>query len=262
MNRIRRSIAAAALAATLGAAAAQQPSRQSYDILADPDFLLATRSLSATDALALAAHLNVALRQYREAIPMYEALMKTTPNDASIWAMAAAAYNRADEPREAFDAADIAITLAPHYPHFYAERGIAAFRLGRYAPAIEDLQHFVKAFPVNARARFYLGLAQAGAGDAAAARKSLLRARALNPALSVLTDYYLALIAGSQGQTATSRQMLADTLAAFESADLPVAPLARRQLREVDDAVTRALRRARHDADASVAHLPAAPAAR
>jgi tetratricopeptide (TPR) repeat protein len=262
MNSFRKWMAAAALAATLGTAGAQQALKRPYDFLADPDFMLATRSLSAADALELAAHLNMDLRQYQQAIPMYEALLKSAPNNAGLWAVLAAAYNRIDEPREAFEAADIAITLAPHYPHFRIERGIAAFRLQRYDVAIDDLQHFSKAFTVDARARFYLGLAQAAAGDAAAARKSLIRARNLNPALSVLTDYYLALIAGSQGQTAASRQMLADTLAAFEAADLPVAPLARRQLQEVDGSVARALRRARHEADARVAHVPGSPASR
>lgn len=266
MNRLRTWMAAAlAFAALAGApapAGAQQAPKRAYDFLADPDFLLATRGFSAAETLELAAHLNMDLRQYRQALPMYEALLKERPRHAGLWAMAALAYNRINEPAEAFEAADIAITLAPDYPHYAIERGVAAFHLGRYAIAIEDLQRFAKAFPVNARARFYLGLAQAGAGDAAAARKSLNRARLLNPALSLPTEYYLGLIAGSLGQTAASRQMLADTLEAFEAAELPVAPLARQQLREVDGAVARALRRAQHEADARVAHLPAAPAAR
>lgn len=262
MRRLLGSIAAAAMACALGAAGAQPAQPRAYDVLADPDFALATRSLTAVQSLELAAHLTMGLRQYQKAIPMYEALLKASPGNAGAWAMLAAAYNRVNEPREALDAADIALALAPDTPHYRAERGIASFELGRYDPAIEDLLAFTKAFPVNARARFYLGLAQAARGDVEAGRANLIRARSLNPALSLPADYYLGLIEGSEGRIANARELLSGTLAAFEAADLPVAALARRQLQALDGVVARRIRAAVHQSDARAAHLPGVPAAR
>lgn len=253
---------AALLAALAGPAAAQQAAAPAFDVLANPDFRLATSDFSASDTLELAAHIHMTLRQHEQAIPMYEALLKGEPNRADLWAMLSAAYNRVDEPREAFDAAEIAITLAPHYPHFYAERGIAAFLLGRHERAVADLAHFAKTFPVNARARFYLGLAQAASGDSGAAQASLVRARALNPALTLLANYYLGLIAAGEGRVAASRQLLGDAHEAFAETSLPVKDLMRNQLRALDGAIAQRLRAATQEADARVAHVPGSPARR
>lgn len=249
-----RALFAAALCAALAMPAAAQPAgARAFDLLADPDFAAATRGFSAAERLQLAAHLHMALRQHEQAIPMYEALVKRQPKRAELWAMLAMAYNRADEPREALDAAEIALTLAPDYPHFRIERGIAAFRLGRHDAAAADLKAFVKAFPVNARGHFYLGLAEAARGNGDAAYAGLMRARALNPGLTLMTDYYLGLLLTQRGQVATGRQLLAEAQRAFDEASLPAAKLAAAQLGRVDVAVAERLRAAMHQSDVQFA---------
>lgn len=256
-------IAAASFCLALAVpAAAQQVPAPGAGVLARPEFKAVTQDFSAGESLELAAHLNMALRRYEQAIPMYEVLVSRSPKRAELWAVLASAYNYMDDARNAFETADIAITLAPHYPHFYAERGIAAFRLDQHPRAIEDLKHYVKAFPANARAYFYLGLAQAAHGDTEAARVNLLRARALNPALTLATSYYLGLIAASRGQMSVSRELLAQTGKAFEGSDLPMARLAAGQLQTVDSAVAGRIRAAIHEADARIAPVPGSPAGR
>jgi tetratricopeptide (TPR) repeat protein len=251
------------LAVACGAAlpvSAQQPAQQ-YDVLRDPDFAAATGNFSAAEQLEFAAHFSMALRQHERAIPMYEALVKRSPNRAELWAMLAAAYNRADEPREALDAADIAYTLAPHYPHFRVERGIAAYRLGRHDQAAEDLKAFVKAFPVNARGHFYLGLAEGARGNADAAYAALMRARTLNPGLTLMTDYYLGLILTQRGQVGTGRQLVAEAQRAFGEAGLPAAKLAAGQLESIDAAVADRMRAAVHQSDVQFAPARRKPGA-
>ena len=261
MKKLRTPIAAAAfLLAGILPAAAQQP--RGPDVLAQPAFTAIAQDLSPAEGLQLAAHINIVLRQYERAIPMLEALLKDSPNRAELWAALAVAYNGADDPREALDAADIAITLAPHYPHFYIERGIARFRLGRHADSIADLAHYLKAFPQNSRAHFYLGLAQAAQGDSEPARISLLRARALNPYLSIATEYYLGLIAADRGQMGTSRELLARTQQAFAGSELPISALVTGQLQSIDSAVAQRMRAAMHEADVRAAHAPGLPANR
>lgn len=254
MNTIRTHMGAAALAlAGILPAAAQQPGP---DVLAQPSFKAIAQDLSPAEGLEFAAHANLVLRQYERAIPMYEALLKDAPNRPTLWAALAMAYNRAGDPREAHDAANIAITLAPHYPHFYAERGVAAFLLGRHADAVADLHHYLKAFPQSANAHFYLGLAQAARGEAEPAQASLMRARRLNPELRLSTDYYLGLVAAERGQTGASRELLSRTQRAFEG-ELPISELAAAQLQAVDDAVARRIRASVHESDARAAPLPA-----
>jgi len=264
MKTIRTRIATTALAiAGILPAAAQQP--QGPDVLAQPSFKAIAQDLSPEEGLQLAAHINIVLRQYERAIPMLEVLAKNSPNRPELWAALAVAYNRAGEPREAHDAANIAITLAPHYPHFYAERGVAAFFLGRHAEAIADLSHYLNAFPHNANAHFYLGLAQASRGESGAAHASLLRARRLNPALELSANYYLGLIAAERGNLTLGRDLLERTRQALEGSGLPVTSLVAAQLQQVDGAVAQRLRAATHEADARVAHvphLPGSPAAR
>lgn len=261
MKTIRKRIATAALVlAGILPAAAQQP--QGPDVLAQPAFKAIAQDLSPAEGLQLAAHINIVLRQYERAIPMLEALVKDSPNRAELWAALAVAYNRAGEPREAHDAANIAVTLAPHFPHFTIERGIAAFFLGRHAEAVADLSHYLKAFPHHANAHFYLGLAQASRGESEAARASLLRARRLNPALALSTDYYLGLIAAERGNLTLGRSLLDRTRQALEGSELPMTGLVARQLQGIDGAVAQRLRAATHEADARVAHVPASPARR
>jgi tetratricopeptide (TPR) repeat protein len=266
MNKttLRRTVAAAfglLLAGSQALAQQQQPPRP-LDLLANPDFVSVTENFSAAQTLELAAHFNMSLRQYQQAIPMYEALLKASPNRADLWIMLAAGYNRINDAREAFEAADIAITLEEFSSHFYAERGVAAFRLGRYDSSIGDLKRFVKAFPVNARSHYYLGLAQAATGDGDAARASLLKARALNPKLALLVEYYLGLLAAERGNLSLSRELLDRTNVAFEGSDLPISTLVAGQLRSLDGEVARRMRAALHESDVRFAPQPAAAASR
>lgn len=242
-------------------ALAQAPARP-FDILANEDFKSATEDLPAAQTLEFAAHFNMTLRQYQQAIPMFEALLQRSPERADLWLMLAAAYNRINDAREAFEAADIAITLAPDAAHFYAERGVAAFLLGRHDSSVADLKRFVKAFPVNARSHYYLGLAQAGLGDGDAARASLLRARALNSKLSLPVEYYLGLLAADRGNLGLSRELLEQTKQAFEGSELPIAKLVAEQLQSVEGVVSRRMRAAMHEADARIAPVPGAAASR
>jgi tetratricopeptide (TPR) repeat protein len=187
---------------------------------------------------------------------MFEVLVKESPNRAELWAALAMAYNRAGDPREARDAANIAVVLVPHYPHFYAERGIAEFLLGQHADAIADLSHYLKAFPFNAGAHFYLGLAQAAHGELEPARASLLRARLLNPSLGLSANYYLAIIAAERGQIGLSRELLDRLQQAFDGSGLPVSGLIAGQLSSLDGAVAQRLGAATREADARAAPVP------
>lgn len=256
-NTFRNRMAAATLLlAGILPATAQQA--QGPDVLAQPAFKSIAQDLSPAEGLQLAAHINIVLRQYERAIPMLEALAKDSPNRAELWAALAVAYNRAGEPREAHDAASIAVTLAPHFPHFFLERGIAAFFLGRHAEAAADLSHYAKTFPQHANAHFYLGLAQAARGELEPARASLLRARRLNPELAMSANYFLALIAAERGQLALGREMLARLQLAFEGSDLPWTRLLAEHAAGLDGAAAQRVREAVHEADARVAHVPAA----
>jgi tetratricopeptide (TPR) repeat protein len=261
MKPVQRCFLAAAICGACALPAAAQQAR-GPDVLAEPTFLAVTQEYSPEARLELAAHISMALHQYERAIPMYEALLKTSPNRAGLWAMLASAYNNADDAREAHNAADIAVTLAPHFPHFYLERGIASFRLDRHADAVADLKHYVKAFPLVARAHFYLGLAQAAQGEAEPARVSLLRARALNPSLSVATEYYLGLIAADRGQMGMSRELLTRTQRAFAGSGLPLGELVAAQLQDVNGTVAQRLRAAVHESDVRAARASGPPASR
>jgi tetratricopeptide (TPR) repeat protein len=261
-TRLPRAIALAIGMACALPAAAQHKPPSGPNVLAIPQFIAVTENFSAAETLELAAHINMSLRQHEQAIPMYEALLRDSPRRAGLWAILAAAYNNADDPREALDAADIAITLAPHYPQFYVERGVAAFRLGRHERAVEDLKVYVQAFTVNARGHYYLGLAQASVGDTEAARVSLLRARGLNPALAPLADYYLGVIAASRGQLGAGRALFAQTQQVFEGSQLPISNLVAEQLQSVDGEVARRIRAAMHEADVRIAQTPGSPAGR
>lgn len=260
MKKLRTPIIAAALLLAGVLPAAAQP--QGPDVLAQPAFTAIAQDLSPTEGLQFAAHINIVLRQYERAIPMLEVLVKASPNRAALWAALAMAYNRAGEPREAHDAANIAVTLAPHYPHYFAERGIAAFLLGRHAESIADLAHYVKAFPYNANAHFYLGLAQAARGESEAAQASLTRARRLNPSLALSTNYYLGLVAAERGQIGRSRELLSGLQQALEGSDLPVGKLIAEQLTGIDSTIAQRMRAAMHEADARIAPVPGSSASR
>jgi len=250
---MRSALAVIAALGFAAPAAAQAPASAAPRILEQPDFIDVTKDFSGEERLEFAAHLSMVLRQHEQAIPMYEAILKREPNRADLWAALALAYNHANEPREAFDAAGIAITLAPHAAYFRGERGIAAFMLGRHREAIEDLTAYVNTASLNARGRFYLGLAQAAAGDLAAARASLLRARALNPALEIAADYYLGLIAAERGQLGASRALLARAQDALHGSGLPVEKLIGAQLQGLDGVIGERLRASMHESDARFA---------
>lgn len=257
-----RIVAVSVILALALPAAAQQVPAPGGDVLSRPEFKAVTQDFSAGETLELAAHINMALRRYEEAIPMYEVLLARSPRRADLWTMLASAYNFVDQAREALEAAEIAVTLAPHYPHFYAERGIAAFRLDLHPRAIEDLKHYLKAFPASARAHFYLGLAQAAQGETEAARVSLLRARMLNPALAASTDYYLGLLAAGRGQMGVGRELLARTQRTFEGSELPLSKLLAGQLQEMNGIVSQRMRAAMHQSDVQFAPAPGKPAGR
>lgn len=217
----------------LGLSPAEAAERKPRDILGDPNFKKVVKKLPVAEQLELAATLNFSLRQYEPAIPMLEALVKKQPTRADLWFLLAMAYNRVSEPREAYDAANIALTLKPDMPFYPIERGIAAFQLGKDAEAVRDLQRYVRSFKTSAMAHYYLGLVQARLGDLGTARDNLRKARTLSPNLSLLTDYYLGLIAAQQGKPEEARPLLQATAAAFKGTGSPMEKQARQQLEQL-----------------------------
>jgi len=207
---------------------------KTVDVMSLPKFKEMTKGYSAQARFEAAAMMHISLGQYEQAIPLLEALVKQTPNNATCWELLAISYNRLGEARDAFETANIAITLRPTYDAFLMERGIAAFQLGKDRKAVEDLSRFVKSYSNTPEAWFYLGLAQARLGDSSEAAANLRKARKLNPLLALMTDYYLGLIAANQGKTIQAQEMLKGTLDAFKGVDSPMKKVIVRQLQQLE----------------------------
>lgn len=204
------------------------------DVMSQRKFKEMTKDMSPRSRFEAAAMIHIALGQYEQAVPLLEALVGKNSKDAGSWELLAIAYNRLGEAQDAFETANIAITLRPTYDAFLMERGIAAFQLGKDRQAASDLARFVKSYPNTPEAWFYLGLAQARLGDSAEAAANLRQARTLNPLLSLMTDYYLGLIAAQQGKTIQARELLKGTLDAFKDVDSPMKEAIRRQLKLIE----------------------------
>ena len=213
---------------------AKQTQKEAVDVMSLPKFKEMTKDLSPQARFKTAAMMHIYLDQYEQAIPLLEVLVKKTPSDATPWMLLAMAYNRNGQPQDAFETANIAITLKPAYTSFYMERGIAAFELGKDREAVKDLSRFLKSHTTNTEAYYYLGLAYARLGELDAARTSLLKTRSLNPNLALFTDYCLGLIAARQGKTQEAKVLLKETAAAFKDIKGSFQQEVRRQLKQVE----------------------------
>jgi len=262
---MRRVLVLLALALAVPAAASAQARRPVVDVFALPEFREATKEATAEELFEAAAVMHVRLRQYRQAIPLLEALVKDITDRSDLWMLLAIAYNRIDEPREAWDAANIAIALAPDTTLYYGERGVAAVMDGRDADGVRDLSRFLAAYRANARGHLYRGIARARLGEHDAAREDLDRASALNPRLALVADYYVGLVAARTGRTLEAQILLRETLEAFEGVETPFKETVRAQLKALEAAEApqraAAARRLREalvtlDAEHSLKHLP------
>ncbi len=213
--------------------ASDAPAKEGLDLLALPEFREMTEQFPPEVRFEIAAVVNIYLHHYAQAIPLLEVLVSEQPNRSELWMLLAFAYNRDDAPQDAYDAANIAMTLDPFYEFFSIERGIAAFQLGRHREAVEDLSRYLKTYTTSAKAHYYLGLAHARLGDLTAAQENLIKARALSPMMVLLTDYHLAQIDVERGRITEAIVVLTDTLEAFENVDVQFKHDVRHQLQRL-----------------------------
>jgi tetratricopeptide (TPR) repeat protein len=215
----------------VGPAFSAEPGNQApiIDVQALPEFQEATKAFSAEVTFEQAALLHIYLGQYRQAVPILEALVIKQPNASGLWNALATAYNRLGQGQRAWETAQIAITLEPYVEAYYFERGLAAFQLGRDQDALADFTRYATTFTTSAKGQFYLGLTQARLGRLPDARATLTKAGSLNPRLKLMTGYYVGLIDAQSGHLRAGLAALKDTLAALPETDLPVSQQIRRQ---------------------------------
>lgn len=109
----------------------------------------------------------------QDAIAQLEAKLQSDPAQADGWRLLGRAYASAQEPVKSRDAYARAAALAPDEPDVLAEaaesRALAAPEHHFDARAVALLRHALDVQPTHQRARWFLGIAQRQAGDAAAA---------------------------------------------------------------------------------------------
>lgn len=202
-----------------GLAIADQTQKEEKNLMSLPRFKDMTKNFTPSARFKAAAMIHIYMRRYEQAIPLLEALVKKTPTDAASWMLLAIAYNCNDEPLDAFETANIALTLRPSYTSFLIERGIAAFNLGRDQEAARDLSRFLQSYSNNAKGHYYLGLVETRLGNTSKATSHFLTARKLNPRLSLMADYFLGLIAAQEGRTPEAKFFLKKSLEAFRGGE-------------------------------------------
>lgn len=109
----------------------------------------------------------------QDAIAQLEAKLQGDPGQAEGWRLLGRAYASAQEPAKSRDAFARAAALAPDDPDVLAEaaesRALAAPEHRFDERAVALLRHALDVQPAHQRARWFLGIAQRQAGDAAAA---------------------------------------------------------------------------------------------
>jgi cytochrome c-type biogenesis protein CcmH len=129
------------------------------------------RMVGAPAALDPAA--RAAPETLQDAIAQLEAKLHGDPAQADGWRLLGRAYASAQEPVKSRDAYARAAALSPDDPDVLAEaaesRALAAPEHRFDAQAVSLLQHALQVQPAHQRARWFLGVAQRQAGDAAAA---------------------------------------------------------------------------------------------
>ena len=129
------------------------------------------RMVGAPAALDPAA--RAAPETLQDAIAQLEAKLQGDPAQADGWRLLGRAYASAQEPAKSRDAYARAAALAPDEPDVLAEaaesRALAAPEHRFDEQAVALLRHALDVQPTHQRARWFLGIAQRQAGDAAAA---------------------------------------------------------------------------------------------
>lgn len=129
------------------------------------------RMVGAPAALDPAA--RVAPETLQDAIAQLEAKLQGDPAQADGWRLLGRAYASAQEPAKSRDAYARAAALSPDDPDVLAEaaesRALAAPGHHFDEQAVALLRHALDVQPTHQRARWFLGIAQRQAGDAAAA---------------------------------------------------------------------------------------------
>lgn len=151
--------------------------------------------------------------QPAEALQRFEEALTLDPNNGTAHLMAAAALSRQQRYRDALPHLEQARALGAQAPPGRIDwfEGEANYWLGENATAAAKFQEALKKDPQDAFAHFYLGLCQMNLGQGKEAVASLDRAVALNPALGGSSAYYSGKAYYAQGDVEKAR-------AEFESA--------------------------------------------
>lgn len=216
--------------------ASDAPAKEGLHLLALPEFREMTEQFPPEIRFEVAAVVNIHMHQYAQAIPLLEVLVSEQPNRSELWILLALAYNRDDAPQDAYDAANIAITLEPYHDAYYIERGVAAYLLGQDRQAAQDLTRFLKAFDRVPRAYYYMGLVAARQGNLGLARRALNNAWALEPNLRVPVLYQLASLDVATGRLDRAKSSLALVSEVFEGFGTQTERMLARQVQVLGDA--------------------------
>lgn len=124
-----------------------------------------------------AAQESLAAKQYKQAIPQFEALSKQAPDDFSLLNNLAWAYQQEKDPR-ALPTAERAAKLSGDNPAVLDTLGYILVEQGNTTRALPLLEKAVAAAPTNPDIRYHLALGLNKSGDKASARKQLEKALA------------------------------------------------------------------------------------
>ena len=105
------------------------------------------------------------------------------PDDVSALNVQAASLIRLGRYRDAFEAAERGLELAPGYVPLLLARALAASRLGRFDRARDDILQVLRKDPKNPAALRLLAFAEAGLGHREAMLAALVRAAAVDPSV-------------------------------------------------------------------------------
>jgi tetratricopeptide (TPR) repeat protein len=148
------------------------------------------------DVLAASGDAARALESYDKALALRPALDDPRAKRGAL-------LLRLDRPAEALPELDRVIATNPAKAHLWEARGEAKFQLARYAEAAADLAQALALAPQDRDARRALARAQLGAGDAAAAWRTLspgLDAGAAEDAVDLALGAMVALLTGRDAE--------------------------------------------------------------
>jgi tetratricopeptide (TPR) repeat protein len=103
------------------------------------------------------------------------------PTRASVYGQAVQAWEMADQPARAFDAATLALALSPNDPDLMIDRALAEGSMQRYHEAIDDLDHALVIDPHRAEAFVLRASAWRRLNNLEVATSDIEHALAINP---------------------------------------------------------------------------------